>query len=49
MSHPFNEFLHGANADSIPDEMLGLGRKWLLDLLGVARSFVVYASRTSNR
>ncbi|MCO4848354.1 MAG: MmgE/PrpD family protein [Yoonia sp.] len=36
MSSPFTEFLHSANADNIPDEMLGLGRKWLLDLLGVA-------------
>jgi 2-methylcitrate dehydratase PrpD len=30
------EFLHSTEADNIPDEMLGLGRKWLLDLLGVA-------------
>ncbi len=36
MSSPFIEFLHSTNADNIPDEMLGLGRKWLLDLLGVA-------------
>lgn len=36
MSQPFIEFLHSADADSIPEEMLGLGRKWLLDLLGVA-------------
>ncbi len=36
MTQPFIEFLHSADADSIPEEMLGLGRKWLLDLLGVA-------------
>ncbi|MDE0993497.1 MAG: MmgE/PrpD family protein [Rhodospirillales bacterium] len=36
MSQPFIEFLHSAGTDSIPEEMLGLGRKWLLDLLGVA-------------
>ena len=36
MSHQFSEFLHSADADTIPEEMLGLGRKWLLDLLGVA-------------
>jgi len=36
MSSPFTEFLHSANADTIPNEVLGLGRKWLLDLLGVA-------------
>lgn len=36
MTQPFVEFLHSADADCIPDEMLGLGRKWLLDLLGVA-------------
>lgn len=36
MSYPFIEFLHSADADNIPEEMLGLGRKWLLDLLGVA-------------
>jgi len=36
MTQPFTEFLHSADADSIPDDMLGLGRKWLLDLLGVA-------------
>ena len=36
MSHPFSEFLHSADADTIPEEKLGLGRKWLLDLLGVA-------------
>lgn len=36
MSHAFVDFLHSADADSIPEEMLGLGRKWLLDLLGVA-------------
>ena len=36
MSHPFIEFLHSTDAESIPEEMLGLGRKWLLDLLGVA-------------
>ncbi len=30
------EFLHSADANTIPEEMLGLGRKWLLDLLGVA-------------
>ncbi|MBT5294617.1 MAG: MmgE/PrpD family protein, partial [Octadecabacter sp.] len=28
--------MHSADADTIPEEMLGLGRKWLLDLLGVA-------------
>jgi 2-methylcitrate dehydratase PrpD len=36
MSKVFIEFLHSADSDSIPEEMLGLGRKWLLDLLGVA-------------
>ncbi len=36
MTRPFMEFLHSADANSIPEEMLGLGRKWLLDLLGVA-------------
>lgn len=36
MTQPFIEFLHSADADSIPEEMLGLGRKWLLDLIGVA-------------
>lgn len=36
MSQLFTEFLHSADANSIPEEMLGLGRKWLLDLLGVA-------------
>ena len=36
MSQTFSEFLHSADADNIPEEMLGLGRKWLLDLLGVA-------------
>ena len=36
MSSPFIEFLHSASADDIPEEMLGIGRKWLLDLLGVA-------------
>ena len=36
MSHQFSEFLHSADADTIPQEMLGLGRKWLLDLLRVA-------------
>jgi 2-methylcitrate dehydratase PrpD len=36
MSHQFSKFLHSADADTIPEEMLGLGRKWLLDLLGVA-------------
>jgi hypothetical protein len=35
MTQPFMEFLHSADAESIPDDMLGLGRKWLLDLLGV--------------
>lgn len=36
MPNPFIEFLHTADADSIPDDMIGLGRKWLLDLFGVA-------------
>jgi len=36
MSETYIEFLHSADADSIPEEMLGLARKWLLDLLGVA-------------
>lgn len=36
MTQPLIEFLHSADADSIPEEMLELGRKWLLDLLGVA-------------
>ncbi len=36
MTQPFIEFLHSADAKNIPEEMLGLGRKWLLDLLGVA-------------
>jgi len=36
MSQQFIEFLQSADADSIPEEMFGLGRKWLLDLLGVA-------------
>ena len=36
MTQPFMEFLHSADANTIPEEMLGLGRKWLLDLLGVA-------------
>ncbi len=36
MTQPILEFLHSADSDSIPEEMLGLGRKWLLDLLGVA-------------
>ena len=36
MPAPFIEFLHSADADTIPQEMLGLGRKWLLDLAGVA-------------
>ena len=36
MTQPFMDFLHSADANTIPEEMLGLGRKWLLDLLGVA-------------
>jgi 2-methylcitrate dehydratase PrpD len=36
MSSTFVDFLHSADADNIPDEMLGLARKWMLDLLGVA-------------
>lgn len=36
MKLSFMDFLHSADADTIPEEMLGLGRKWLLDLLGVA-------------
>ena len=36
MTQPFMEFLHSADANTIPEEMLGLCRKWLLDLLGVA-------------
>ena len=36
MSVPFTEFLHSANTENIPDEILDMARKWLLDLLGVA-------------
>lgn len=36
MTQPFMEFLHSADANTIPEDMLSLGRKWLLDLLGVA-------------
>ena len=36
MTSAFVDFLHSADADNIPDEMLGLARKWMLDLLGVA-------------
>ena len=36
MSQTFNDLLHSTWVDSIPKEMLGLGQKWLLDLLGVA-------------
>ncbi|PAP98653.1 hypothetical protein CIT25_29630 [Mesorhizobium mediterraneum] len=36
MATPLHDFLHDSSADSIPAEVLGLGRRWLLDLLGVA-------------
>jgi len=36
ISQTFNDFLHSTGVGSIPKEMLGLGRKWLLDLFGVA-------------
>jgi 2-methylcitrate dehydratase PrpD len=32
----FNDFLHDTTAASIPEEILSQGRRWLLDLLGVA-------------
>lgn len=36
MTQTFVDFLHSADRKTIPDDMLGIGRKWLLDLLGVA-------------
>lgn len=36
MSHPFTDFLHSTEAHSIPEDILGLARQWLLDLFGVA-------------
>ena len=36
MTTPFHDFLHDLRAPDIPDEVLGLARRWLLDLLGVA-------------
>ena len=36
MSQTFNDFLHSTGFDSMPKEILGLGRRWLLDLFGVA-------------
>lgn len=36
MPSPFNDFLHQTTVRDIPDEMLALGRRWLLDLIGVA-------------
>lgn len=36
MASAFNDFLHDADTASIPDEVLSLARRWLLDLLGVA-------------
>lgn len=36
MSAAFVDFLHQTDADSLPDEVLAFGRRWLLDLLGVA-------------
>lgn len=32
----FSDFLHDTNATTIPEEILSQGRRWLLDLLGVA-------------
>ncbi|SIS50522.1 MmgE/PrpD family protein [Paracoccus saliphilus] len=39
----FHDFLHDTSAADLPDEVLALGRRWLLDLLGVAAG----GSRTS--
>ncbi|MDW4550053.1 MmgE/PrpD family protein [Defluviimonas sp. D31] len=36
MSSRFIDFLHETDASSLPDEVLDLGRRWLLDLIGVA-------------
>ena len=36
MSQTFNDFLHSTGVDSMPKEILGLGRRWLLDLFGDA-------------
>lgn len=36
MSSAFSDFLHQTGADSLPDAALAFGRRWLLDLLGVA-------------
>ncbi|CDX30498.1 MmgE/PrpD family protein [Mesorhizobium plurifarium] len=36
MAMPIHDFLHDITAESIPAEVLCLGRRWLLDLLGVA-------------
>lgn len=36
MSSIFGDFLHQTDADCLPDEVLAFGRRWLLDLLGVA-------------
>ena len=48
MTQPFMEFLHSADANTIPEDMLSLRRKWLLDLLGVAASMSVVESDTYN-
>ncbi|RDD69467.1 MmgE/PrpD family protein [Paracoccus versutus] len=36
MTSPFHDFLHDMRAADMPDAVLDLGRRWLLDLLGVA-------------
>ena len=36
MTPLFNDFLHQTGTQDIPDDMLTLGRRWLLDLIGVA-------------
>lgn len=36
MSSLFSDFLHDTQAGDVPDEVLGLGRRWLLDLIGIA-------------
>ncbi|MCB2012753.1 MAG: MmgE/PrpD family protein [Geminicoccaceae bacterium] len=36
MASPFHDFLHDSDCRSIPEPMLALGRRWLLDLVGVA-------------
>lgn len=36
MSSRFVDFVHQTAIDDLPDEVLALGRRWLLDLIGVA-------------